>query len=102
VRWTIAEGRTAVRAWERSGLTLGEFERRHEIGVGKLSWWKRRIESGGEADAVTLAPMVATGSSSAVIVRIAEVEIEVRADLVPAEWLSRLVAELVATTRTRA
>jgi transposase-like protein len=102
VRWTTADGRAAVRAWKRSGLTLAEFERRHDLGTGRLRWWKRRVESEGTRDAINLVPMVATKSPAAavVVVRIAEVEIEVRADLVSAQWLAQLVSELMATRQS--
>jgi len=83
-------------------LALAEFERRHDLGAGKLSWWKRRIDGGDDGESIVLAPMVATGSSvSAVVVRVGEVEIELRGELVPADWLSTFVAGLV-TARARA
>lgn len=91
-----------MRAWKRSGLTLAEFERRHDLGAGKLSWWKRRIDGDSDGESIVFAPMLATGTSvSAVVVRVGEVEIEVRGELVPAEWLSAFVAGL-ATARARA
>jgi len=90
-----------VRAWRRSGLTLDEFGRQHEIGVGKLIRWKRRFEQEAESSAVALAPMVATGAAAAVVVRIGEIEIEVRAvELVAAEWVAAL-AEHLAAARAR-
>jgi transposase-like protein len=102
LRWTAAEGSAAVRAWKRSGLTLEEFARQHEVGLGKLSWWKRRLESrrARAGEPITLAPVVATVSSAAVVVRVGEVEIEVRAaDLVSADWLATVVAGVAAARR---
>ena len=86
-------------AWRRSGLTLREFARQHEIGLSKMSWWKRRLGA-NERGAVALAPMIATKSTVGVTVRIADVEIEVRdVDHVPAQWLATLAAELAMRIR---
>ena len=98
-RWTAEDGRAAVSAWRRSGLTLREFAREHELGISKVSWWKHRLET--EKRTFALAPMIATPSTAVVTVRVAEVEIEVGdADRVSAQWLATLVAELA--TRIRA
>lgn len=29
--------------WKRSGLSLSEFARRHEVSVTEFGWWKRRL-----------------------------------------------------------
>ena len=86
-------------AWARSGLTLEEFGRRHDVGAAKLGWWKRRLES-ETSESIALVPMVATTSMAAVTVRIGAVEVEVRdpAVVTPA-WLAELVSDLASRSR---
>lgn len=38
-----AEARRLLLAFERSGLPLAEFERRHNLSPNRLSWWRKRL-----------------------------------------------------------
>lgn len=38
-----AEARRLLLAFERSGLSLAEFERRHDLSRNRLSWWRKRL-----------------------------------------------------------
>ena len=37
------EARRLLVAFERSGLSLAEFERRHDLSRNRLSWWRKRL-----------------------------------------------------------
>ncbi|MBK6922329.1 MAG: hypothetical protein IPH07_33365 [Deltaproteobacteria bacterium] len=78
-------------------MTLAEFERRHELGSGRLRWWKRRVATEGTRGAVKFVPMLASEPAvvAEVVVHVGEVEIEVRADRVSAQWLAQLVSEMI-------
>lgn len=38
-----AEARRLLVAFERSGLPVAEFERRHDLSPNRLSWWRKRL-----------------------------------------------------------
>ena len=38
-----AEARRLLLAFERSGLSLAEFERRRDLSRNRLSWWRKRL-----------------------------------------------------------
>lgn len=38
-----AEARRLLQAFDRSGLSLAEFERRHNLSPNRLSWWRKRL-----------------------------------------------------------
>jgi transposase-like protein len=48
-RWTEAEARAALAAWEGSGVSLAEFARHNGLEVQRLARWRRRLaaERGG-------------------------------------------------------
>ncbi len=51
-----------MRRWRESGLTAGEFARRHGINVHTLQWWKWRLgavgaEGAPRSPAESLAPL---------------------------------------------
>jgi transposase-like protein len=48
--WTEAEAQAVLEAYEKSGLSMAEFARRHGLGPQRLRWWKkRRAEEAGPA-----------------------------------------------------
>ena len=57
-----AEARRLLVAFERSGLAVAEFERRHNLSPNRLSWWRKRLGLGAipSPSGVRLAPDSAT------------------------------------------
>lgn len=53
-----AEAQRLLAAFERSGLTRAEFERRHNLSPNRLSWWRKRL--GLVASAAPLASAAVT------------------------------------------
>ena len=53
-----AEARRLLVAFERSGLSLAEFERRHDLSRNRLSWWRKRL--GATASAADSRPAPAS------------------------------------------
>ena len=41
-----AEAKRLLVAFERSGLPVAEFERRHDLSPNRLSWWRKRLGLG--------------------------------------------------------
>ena len=44
-----AEARRLLLAFEHSGLSLAEFERRHNLSRNRLSWWRKRLGAAATA-----------------------------------------------------
>lgn len=44
-----AEARRLLLAFERSGLSLAEFGRRHDLSPNRLSWWRKRLGAAAAA-----------------------------------------------------
>lgn len=73
-RWTEADGRAALAAWEASGESLPSFARRVGVQAQRLSWWRDRLGASSSA----LVPVTVTGSlMSGAVVTIGTVRIEV-------------------------
>jgi hypothetical protein len=53
--WTEAEARGVLEAQEASGLSLGEFARRHGLRTQRLRWWKSRL--GKEREELSFVPV---------------------------------------------
>ncbi len=63
VYWSEKEGRLAVDAWRRSGLTKGAFEERHGIGAQRIRYWSKRMpESTATRTEIALAPVTVIAS----------------------------------------
>jgi transposase-like protein len=62
-----AEARRLLVAFDRSGLSVAEFERQHNLSPNRLSWWRRRL--GLTASSAT--PRPATASVTFLPVRVA-------------------------------
>ncbi len=45
-RWTAKEGRQALAAWRKSGMTMAAFCRERGLPSHRLSWWHRRLGGG--------------------------------------------------------
>ena len=44
-RMTEAEGEALIEAWRRSGLGPAEFARTRGVGVHRIRYWRRRLET---------------------------------------------------------
>lgn len=57
-----AEARCLLVAFERSGLPVAEFERRHNLSPNRLSWWRKRLglDATSSPSGARLAPDSAT------------------------------------------
>ena len=42
-RWSAADGRSAITAWRRSGMTIAAFAQRHGLDEQRLPRWSRRV-----------------------------------------------------------
>lgn len=62
-----AEARRLLVAFDRSGLSVAEFERQHNLSPNRLSWWRRRLDL--TASSATARP--ATASMTFLPVRVA-------------------------------
>jgi len=97
-----------VTAWKESGKPLTRYAREHEVPHWRLRWWAQRLGElqGGkktapktqrpDVDAIELIPAVvrpaaATGSSSAVLVRLPE---GIAVEMGSVEDVARLVTAL--------
>ena len=54
------EARRLLVAFERSGLSLAEFERRHGLSRNRLSWWRKRLGAAATATDTRPAPASVT------------------------------------------
>jgi hypothetical protein len=109
-RWTEADGRAAVEAWQRSGLPLQRFAREKGLPWWRVRWWWRKLvrDSSQESkrkparpsEEVRFVPAIVTGAGmsheAAVVVRFPDgLEVEVRHGEQPRpEEVARLVAQL--------
>lgn len=50
-RWTVADGRSALTAWDASGISMLAFAKREGLDVHRLYRWRRRLEAEGSAGA---------------------------------------------------
>ena len=64
-------------AHERSGLSLAEFERRHDLSPNRLSWWRKRL-------GVLAAPTATAGRRAPAAVTFLPVRVEVPTPAAPA------------------
>ena len=55
-----AEARRLLLAFERSGLSLAEFERRHDLSRNRLSWWRKRLGHSPSTSSTRPAPASVT------------------------------------------
>lgn len=72
--WSKNEGRVAVDAWRRSGLTKDAFEQRYGIAAQRIRYWSKRIPSStsGRSE-IALAPVTVLASP------VSEIALELRA-----------------------
>ncbi len=68
-------------AHERSGLSLAEFERRHDLSPNRLSWWRKRL---GLLAAPTATATATTGRRAPAAVTFLPVRVEVPTPVAPA------------------
>ncbi|HZI81612.1 MAG TPA: hypothetical protein VFD69_18960 [Vicinamibacterales bacterium] len=47
-RWSDTEGRIAVEAWRKSGLTVEKFGEKHGLDAQRLTRWAKRLERRGD------------------------------------------------------
>jgi transposase-like protein len=48
-RWSEAEARRVLAAWEKSGKSVGAFARSNGVTPQRLYWWRERLGKGGNA-----------------------------------------------------
>lgn len=92
-RWSEADGRAALAAWEASGELLTAFARRSGIQAQRPAWWRDRLASPSSS---ALVPMtVVTTGSRPVSIQIGEVRIEAEdVSAVSPAWLAAVVVAL--------
>ncbi len=44
-QWTEVEGRAAIAAWKKSGLSVEQFARGRGLVPQRLHWWKKKLEA---------------------------------------------------------
>jgi transposase-like protein len=108
-RWTERDGRRALAAWRRSGLSVSEFARRHGLNPQRLSWWSKQLGQWSEGETIkkrrvavaTWVPAevcVNTASSAApmMVLRLpGGVAIEfAEPNAVPPGWIASVLSEL--------
>jgi hypothetical protein len=91
-RWTEADAREVVSAWEASGESGPAFGRRFGIVPQRLWWWRSRLST----RASSFVPVEVTRTEAAVVVTTEEgVRVEVPAmDAASVEWVAMLVERL--------
>lgn len=63
-RWTMSDGRTAVRALRASGATVAAFAREHGLHMERLRRWRKRVGKDVTPAAAQLVPVdVITGGA---------------------------------------
>jgi len=81
--WSEADGRTALAAFEASGLTRAAFRRETGISTQRLKWWRRRLgapaEPAGKIEfvPVAVAPRAAAAADAAMEIVIGEIRVRV-------------------------
>ena len=102
-RWTNGEATKVIGRWQRSGLSLAEFGRKHGWDEQRLRYWAARVREGGERTKRTpltrLIPGVVMDSrTSLVSVTLPRgVSIEARQiEAVTPEWVAAVVQALEA------
>jgi hypothetical protein len=67
--WREDDGRIAVKAWQRSKLSLTAFAKQHGLGLHRLHrlrWWRDRLRRGNASAALSrdaIVPVTIVGSS---------------------------------------
>jgi hypothetical protein len=91
-KWTEAEARYVLAAWEASGESGPAFGRRFGIVPQRLWWWRSRLSS----TTSSFVPVEVTKAEAAIVVTIERgLRIEVAvADAGSAEWVAMLVERL--------
>lgn len=108
--WTAAEGGRVIAAWQKSGLSVREFARRHELDAQRVQWWKRKLVGvrgaavgDREAAPAHFVPVITRraedAARAAAIVRIgSDIVIEVHEpSIVAPGWLAAMLSELMRT-----
>ena len=92
--WTPDEASIVLEQWRRSGESVAEFARRHDIVPARLYWWKKRLTTSSLAlvpAVVTAAP--ASTNTAAMTIRLRDgIAIEI-AGASPS-WVAAMVVEL--------
>ena len=103
-RWSARERARWLERFERSGLSLRVFCRRHRVPVSTLLFWRRRARQTAEAAAGVLVEVPSTAVSGAaatagargVAIRLPNnIELEVSEQTDP-KWVAALVREALA------
>ncbi len=103
-RWSARDRARWLERFERSGLSLRVFCRRHGVPVSTLLFWRRRARqaAGAAADALVEVPSAAVSGAAAtagargVAIRLPNnIELEVSEQTDP-KWVARLIREAVA------
>jgi transposase-like protein len=103
-RWSARERARWLERFERSGLSLRVFCRRHGVPVSTLLFWRRRARHTAEAAAGVLVEVpsaavsgaAATAGARGVAIRLPNnIELEVSEQTDP-RWVARLIREAVA------
>jgi hypothetical protein len=56
-RWSEADARVLLADWQRSGLPMAAFARRHGFNAQRLAWWRKRL-----SDSLRQASLVPAGA----------------------------------------
>lgn len=103
-RWSARERARWLERFERSGLSLRVFCRRHRVPVSTLLFWRRRARqtagaAGGvlvEVPSAAVSGAAATAGARGVAIRLPNnIELEVSEQTDP-KWVARLIREAVA------
>jgi transposase-like protein len=55
--WTEMEARAVIAAWRKSGLSMTDYAREHDVGRHRIVWWLKKLEGRNGNDAVKLLPV---------------------------------------------
>jgi hypothetical protein len=91
-RWTEADARTVLSAWEASGESGCAFGRRFGIVPQRLCWWRSRLST----TTSSFVPVEVTRTEAAIVVTTeAGLRVEVSAaDAASVEWVAMLIERL--------
>lgn len=97
--WNEKTAARVLAAWRESGTSLGGFARATGLNAERLRSWRKRLGSGANATAPTVAPMTfipaaVVGAARAVVRLPMGVELEGDVGAIPVEWVAALAREL--------
>ena len=112
-RWSRTDAEQVLLSWFNSGLSVGDFARKHDLQVQRLTRWKKKVgagllhqrevptepESTAEDPVARFVPAIIAGepaNTAPVVVRLpGELTVEVNdTAAVPAWWIAQVLSEL--------